>query len=83
MKPIKELLNKIIWDPREQIEDYQIIYYDRIEAKELELPFAAIKRIEGNFLILKNGAELPMHRITKLKKKGKIVWSRHLLISRK
>ena len=77
MIPIKDLINKIKWDKKEIPEDYILIYLDF--RKEKPLPYTEIKRLEGNFMVLeRNGeeVEIPLHRIKKVKKKGKLIWQR-------
>ncbi|MEM7819895.1 MAG: DUF504 domain-containing protein [Candidatus Aenigmatarchaeota archaeon] len=64
MKPIHEIINKIKWGKRENINDYIVGYFDRIENKILEIPLKELK------------CEIPLHRIRYLKKKNKIVWDR-------
>lgn len=79
MKPIKDVLNKIIWDAREHPEEYVIGYLDRVENKIIELKFIDITRIEEGFLILERGGEetmIPLHRIRMVKRKDDIVWQR-------
>jgi len=76
---ITDLLNKIKWDKRENPEEYEIFYLDRISKKLIGLPYTSIKRIEGSFMVvMRNGeeVEIPLHRIKQVKKKGKIIWSR-------
>ena len=77
MQTIKDLINKIKWDKRENPEDYSLIYIDL--GKKKELAYTDIKRLEGNFMIIERGGEeteIPLHRIREVKKKGKIVWKR-------
>ncbi len=77
MIPIKDLINKIKWDKRENPEDYILIYIDL--DKEKQISYTEIKRLEGNFMILeKQGqeVEIPLHRIRKVKKNNKIIWKR-------
>lgn len=79
MQTIADLLNKIKWDKREKPEDYEIFYFDRVSKKLIRIPFTAIRRIEGNFMVVeKDGeeAEIPLHRIREVKKKGVLVWKR-------
>ena len=76
---IKDLINKIKFDEREKGEDYVFFYYDRVEDKLKLLKFGEIKRVEGSFLVLERKGEeveIPMHRIRKVEKKGKVVWER-------
>jgi len=79
MISIIDLLNKIKWDAHEDPEDYVIGYEDRVEKKMIEIPYTAIKRLEGTFMIIeKDGEEtnIPTHRIKEVKKKGEVVWQR-------
>ena len=71
--PIKQFINKIKFDPREDPDDYVFVYRDF--GKESEIKFTDIKDIEGNFMVSKT-AEIPLHRIRKVLKKGEIVWER-------
>ena len=77
MQTIKDLINKIKWDKRENPKDYSLIYIDL--GKKKELAYIDIKRLESNFMIIeRNGeeTEIPLHRIREVKKKGKIIWRR-------
>jgi uncharacterized protein (UPF0248 family) len=79
MQTIKDLLNKILWDKKENKEDYTFYYLDRIENKEKEIKGRDLARAEGNFIIIeKNGeeSEIPMHRIRFVKKGEKLIWKR-------
>jgi len=79
MIPIQELLNKIKYSPGEKVEDYVLFYYDRVEDKLMELKLVEVDKVEEGFLILmKEGKEIniPLHRIKKVKKAGKIIWER-------
>jgi len=78
VQPIKDLLNKIKWDKRENPEQYSIFYYDRILNKLIKIPYTKIKRLEGSFMVLDNEEEsnIPLHRIKKILKKGEVVWER-------
>jgi uncharacterized protein (UPF0248 family) len=75
MIPIKELINKIKWDKRENPEDYTIHYIDRITKRLKEIAFTDIINIEGNFMLV-GEAEIPLHRIKQVRKKRKVIWQR-------
>ncbi len=61
MTPIKDLLNKLRWDKTEEQRDYTIGYEDRFLQHTPEIPFTAIKKIDGNFMVLeKNNEEAPI-----------------------
>lgn len=75
---IGDLLNKIRWDPKENPQDYTIIYFDRMLEKRIEIPFTSISRA-GTFMIIKQDnkdTHIPLHRIREIRKKGKIIWER-------
>lgn len=77
MIPIKDLLNKIKWDKSENPDDYIIVFIDL--NKERSIPYSAIKRFEGNFMVIDKDneeVEIPMHRIRKVLKKSDLIWKR-------
>ena len=78
MIPIRDLINKIKWDKRENPEEYTLFYFDRILNKLISIPYAKIKRIEGSFMIIDNEEEIniPLHRIKKVTKNNFVVWER-------
>lgn len=79
MKTIKEELNKIKWDKRENPEDYSVFYLDRVLDKLIEMPYKNIKRLDGEFFVINKDEEdtfIPLHRIREVRKKGKLVWQR-------
>lgn len=76
---IIDLLNKIKWDKNLNKDEFSIIYFDRINKNKIEINFNQIRRTEGNFMIIENDQEeanIPIHRIKEIKKKGKIIWQR-------
>lgn len=77
MIPVKELLNKIRWDEKENPKDYEIVYMDRILQREIKIKFKNISKIEEGFMII-DEASIPLHRITKVYKKGKLIWERKI-----
>ncbi|MBW2988791.1 DUF504 domain-containing protein [Candidatus Woesearchaeota archaeon] len=78
MIPAKELLNRVMWDKKEDGPDYSIGYWGNIRKKIVFIGFDEVKRIEGNFMLLERAKEtyIPMHRIREIRKKGKVVWER-------
>ncbi len=74
MISIKDFLNKIIWDSREKPEEYIVVYFDRIEKKNIEVKFNDLM-LSGDFLIV-DEASIPLHRVREVRKKGKVVWKR-------
>ena len=76
---LKNFINKILWDKRENKENYSFFYIDRIERKEKEIKGKDIIKSEGNFIIVgidNSQISVPMHRIKTIKKKGAVVWSK-------
>ena len=76
MQPIKELLNKIKWDKKENPEEYTIHYLDRITQKLKKIAYTDIEEIEGTFMLV-GESNIPLHRIKQVRKKGEVIWSRH------
>jgi len=75
MTPIKDLFDKIKWDPKERKEDYEIGYWDGRLGREIRIKYENIKEYDNKFF--QNGDnEIPMHRIKKVYKNGKLVWER-------
>lgn len=75
MIPVKDLLNKIKWDKKENPEDYSIHYIDRITQKLKKIAYTDIISIEGNFMLV-GESEIPLHRIKQVRKKGQVIWQR-------
>jgi len=78
MIPIKNLINKIKWDKRENPKKYSIFYFDRVFKKLMKIPYTKIKKLEGSFMVLDNEEEtnVPLHRVKKVMKNNKIFWER-------
>lgn len=75
MTTIKEMLDKIKWDSKEKGEEYEIGYWDRIEKKEIRIKYEKIIDYDNLFMNL-GESEIPLHRIKKVYKNGKLVWER-------
>jgi uncharacterized protein (UPF0248 family) len=79
MKPIKELMSKILWDPMEKKGDYEVGIIDRFTKEISFIPASSIEKTEGRFLLLRTDegiVEIPFHRIRRVMKKGEMVWER-------
>ncbi len=79
MITIKELLNRIKWDRKLKPSEYSIFYYDRILDKLIEVKYNDILKIEDGFLEIKSDnkiIEIPLHRIKKVTRNGKLIWQR-------
>ena len=71
------MLNQLKWDKKLKPEEYTVEYLDF--GKLTQIPYVAIKRIEGLFIVIdKNGEEtnIPLHRIRVIKKNGEVIWER-------
>lgn len=82
---IKEIFNKILWDPREKknIEDYEITFIHRGAYQNRKtISMTMIKEVKSSaFIYLSEMGEetyIPFHRILEIKNKktGEIVWSK-------
>jgi uncharacterized protein (UPF0248 family) len=75
MQTIRELINRIKWDKKENPAEYVFYYLDKKELKPLK--FSEIKRVEGTFLVVGDDETyIPMHRIKRVEKKGKLIFER-------
>ncbi len=57
----------------------EVHYYDSLKKKHMQLKTHKIKRVENNFIVFEeDGKEhfLPIHKITKLHHKGKIIYQK-------
>jgi len=64
MKPFHSIVNKLKWT-NENLGDYIVGYFDRIENKILEMPLP-------DFL----ASDIPEHRAQYIKKNNKTIWDR-------
>jgi len=76
MISIKDLLNKIKWS-EEDSKDYELVYLDRVLQQEVKIRLKNVSKIEDNFMII-DEASIPLHRIVKVYKKGKLIWERKI-----
>jgi len=82
---IKEIFNKILWDPREKERknDYEIVFIHRGAYQDRKtIPVTMIKEVKSSMFIYVNeiGEEtyIPFHRILEIRnrKTGEILWSK-------
>lgn len=74
MKPIKEILSRIIYSQNPK--DFSLFYLDRKENALKEIKFQEIAKVEEGLILKKDGSYLPLHRIKLVKEKDKIIWQR-------
>jgi uncharacterized protein len=73
----RTILNMILWHPDMQIKDTKITYIHRGASENLKtINGNSIERLEGGFLILKEGTQIPFHRIVKITNNNKILWKK-------
>ena len=68
----KDALNRIMWDPKLNPDDFEICYADRPELKRIN--FSDI-RVDGDFMVMEDKI-IPVHRIRKIIHKGGVVWDK-------
>ena len=84
MQTIRELLNKIKWDPREDRSDYIIGYFDRVENTLRKIPLTELREIDTSDFSFSirdkqgHSHQVPFHRIKKVWKNKKCVWKREI-----
>jgi uncharacterized protein (UPF0248 family) len=78
MQNIRDLLNKIKWDPAEEKkkDKYQIYYYDALRPELVELSFSQIIQIDSFGITTLDDTYIPLHRIRKVCFEDKAIWSR-------
>jgi uncharacterized protein (UPF0248 family) len=79
MITIKELLDKLKWDPHEKPEQTTLHYWDNLTKKLIPVNHQDIIRLEGNtMIILINGkeTEIPLHRVRKVTRNKETLWQR-------
>lgn len=81
---LREVLNKIFWDKRLNVEDYVLTFIHRgIENNKKTIPCKSIIRVGKSWFIyrnIKNMEEvfIPYHRVLEIKnvKTGKVLWKK-------
>lgn len=79
MISVIDLLSKIKWDKNLNPGEYSLFYADRITKGLIEIMYKDIKKIEKGFMIIERGNEevnIPLHRVRRVERKGKLVWER-------
>jgi uncharacterized protein (UPF0248 family) len=82
MIPIRQLLDRIRWDPEFGRGDFAIGYYDRVERGIVKVPLARIHLEPGNRFsftaVAGDGSvhEVPFHRVREVYRNGELIWER-------
>lgn len=73
----KNILNMILWHPKMKISRSKISYIHRGARGNIKtIEGFLIDRLENGFIILKNGNQIPFHRIIKIEYNNKVIWSK-------
>jgi uncharacterized protein (UPF0248 family) len=79
---LRDLLNRIIWDPREAHEDYEILFIHRgVNGNVKRISMSDIVKVSKSwFIYLDSGSEqpIPLHRVLKVvnHKTREVLWSK-------
>lgn len=82
MQTIRQLLNRIRWDPRFRSGRFEIGYYDRRARQILTVPFAdiAFPRDRPDMFVCygEDGEQhqIPLHRVRRVLRDGRVIWQR-------
>jgi len=82
MITIRELLNRIRWDRDYARGDFAVGYYDRLEARIIIVPFAALEfDPDDHFSFQLTDADgqvhtVPLHRVCEVYRNGELIWQR-------
>ncbi len=73
----RNIINMILWHPGMEINETKITYIHRgVPGNLKQINGNSIERIERGFLILKEGTQIPYHRIVKIENKNKILYKK-------
>lgn len=71
----KNILSMLLWHPEMESEKSKISYIHRGARGNIKIiEGSSIDRLEGGFLILKDGTQIPFHRIIKIEYDNEILW---------
>jgi len=86
LHPLKNILNKVIWDRRENPEDYIITFVHRGAVEDLKtIPFAKIQDVGNSWFTYQDDAEnettIPFHRVTCVKntRSAEVIWQKRVV----
>ncbi|WP_048191684.1 DUF504 domain-containing protein [Methanobacterium sp. SMA-27] len=73
----RNIINMVLWHPGMEINEIKISYIHRGAPGNLkQINGIYIERIERGFLILREGTQIPYHRIVKIENKNKILYKK-------
>jgi len=82
MITIRELLNRICWDPEYGRGEFAIGYFDRIEKRVVVIPLGEARFAGGDkssFQLVDAEGEpvsIPLHRVCEVYRNGELIWNR-------
>lgn len=81
---IRELLNRIRWNPEFSRGDYAIGYFDRFERRIIVIPLGIVWfQPDDHFSLVLNDAagealSIPLHRVYEVYRNGELIWHREV-----
>lgn len=73
----RNIINMILWHPEMDINDIKITYIHRGAPGNLKtIDGNSFEGIERGFVLLKEGTQIPFHRIVKIEINNKILWQK-------
>ncbi len=82
MVPIRTLLDRIRWDPEFGRGEFAVGYYDRLEGRIVQVPFAFLDFDPQDHFTFRltdaAGTErtIPLHRVCEVYRDGECIWRR-------
>jgi len=81
LRPAKEAIERILWDPALNLHDFRVGYRDRFNPgfieKRFDLPNSSIEGQQRSFI-----KALPEHRIAYIKYRRRLIWHKELKLDR-
>lgn len=73
----RNIINMILWHPDMDIKDTKITYVHRGAPGNLKtIDGNSIDKMERGFVLMKEGTQIPFHRIVKIEINNKILWQK-------
>jgi uncharacterized protein (UPF0248 family) len=82
---LRDVLNRILWDPRERVSEYEVTYIHRGASGNMRtIPVSDIEEVRSSWFLLRDPNEglitIPFHRVLEVREisSGKVVWQKRL-----
>ncbi len=76
-KTIRDALSWLLWAKRDELFLYKIVIVDRLSPNGIvEIPADFVERADRNYVYMKDGTVIPVHRVLGIKKGDSYVWKR-------